>query len=212
MPTTAPVTASSQQTILPSNNRWETLLLAAAMLALLGFTWFYAENYGLEEKEQIILDWQISAFSGLKGVDQSIYNELLVASDEIYWMNYFNGYWPTDVEFQDALLPPFFRDPSWERNGSVDWVLKDVSQEGEGQGLTLYHGSGGNAEGQGSYLLVIDHKHAGGSQVSSTNIWWHPDPDTPVPPTSKTASIILHGWKQVVPYQGRDEYERLNAG
>lgn len=196
----------------PSSNRWEGALVALAVLGLVLSTLIYAERYGVEEKRQTILDWQISAYSGLEGVDQAIYNELLVAADEIYWMNYFDGRWPTDEDFQEYLLPPFYRDLSWEQKGSVQWTLKDVVQEGEAQGLTLYHGTGGTIEGQGSYLLVIDHKHAGGAQVSSSTIWWHPDNVTPVPETSKTASIILDGWKQVVPYQGRDEVERLTSG
>lgn len=202
---------ATQQLILPSHNRWETVLLIIAVLGVVSFTGFYAETYGMEEKTQTILDWQVSAFSDLKGVDQAIYNELLVAADEVYWLQYFNGYWPEDMDFQDALLPPFYRDLSWERNGSVKWILKNVIQEGEAQGLTLYHGNGGTHEDQGAYLLVIDHKHAGNSQINGSSIWWHADRNAPVPETSKIASLVLHGWKQVVPYQGKDEVERLNA-
>ena len=201
--------AMHSQIVPPSINRWETGLLVLAVICMIAFTGFYAETYGREEKTQVILDWQISAFDGLRGVDQAIYNELLVAADEIQWLVYFNGYWPEDEDFQSDLLPPFYRDLSWERNGSVEWILKNVVQEGEAQGLTLYHGSKGIHENQGAYLLVIDHKHAGGSQVTAANIWWHPDRFATVPETSKTASIILHGWKQVVPYRGRDEVERL---
>jgi len=204
--------ASAIQLIPPGTNRWEHGLLVLAIVVMVGATLLYAEKYGIEEKVQTILDWQISAYSGLQGTDQALYNELLVAADEIYWMNYFDGRWPTDEDFQNALLAPFYRDLSWERNGSLTWTLKDVVQEGEAQGLTLYHGGAGTVAGQGAFLLVIDHKHAGGSQVSSSNIWWNPDANAPVPHTSKTQSIILEGWKQVLPYQGRDEFERLNAG
>src|SRR5687768_2204875 len=188
---------ATMQIIPPSINRWESALLAVALVALVAFTGLYAETYGIEEKEQEILDWQISAYDGLQSVDQAIYNELLVAADEIYYMNYYNGYWPMDADFQDALLPPFYRDLSWERNGSLNWVLKDVIQEGEAQGLTLYHGSGGTVEGQGAFLLIIDHKHAGNSQINGSSIWWHPDTNVAVPETSKISSIVLHGWKQV---------------
>jgi hypothetical protein len=204
--------AASTQIIPPSINRWESIMLAAAIAAMVLFTVFYARTYGLEEKEQEILDWQVSAYDGLQGVDQAIYNELLVAADEIYYMNYYSGYWPADADFQDALLPPFYRDLSWERNGSVTWTLKDVIQEGEAQGLTLYHGGGGTVAGQGAFLLIIDHKHAGNSQINGSSIWWHADPNVPIPETSKVASIVLHGWKQVVPYFGRDEVDRLNQG
>lgn len=197
--------------VAPSQNRWESVLLALALAGLVLFTTLYARTYGREDKPQIILDWQVSAFSDLQGADQAIYNELLVAADDIYYMQYYGGYWPQDADFQEALLPPFYRDLSWERNGSVQWVLKDVIQEGEAQGLTLYHGSGSANADQGAYLLVIDHKHAGTSQIIGTSIWWHPDRYAPVPETSKVASLILDGWKQVVPYQGRNEVERLNA-
>jgi hypothetical protein len=204
-------TASTHQLVLPSNNRWETVLLIVAVLAVVGFTYFYAETYGIEEKTQTILDWQVSAFSDLKNEDQAIYNELLVAADEVYWLQYYNGYWPKDEDLQEALLSPFYRDLSWQRNGSLSWVLKDVIQEGEAQGLTLYHGSGGTLPSQGAFVLVIDHKHAGNSQINGSSIWWHADRNAPVPATSKLASMILGGWKQVVPYQGKDEVERLNA-
>ncbi len=203
---------ASSQVIPPSINRWETVMLVIALAFMFSFTGFYAETYGLEEKEQEILDWQVSAYDGLQGADQAIYNELLVAADEIYYMSYYNGYWPDDPDFQDALLPPFYRDLSWENNGSVKWTLKDVLQEGEAQGLTLYHGNGGTLENQGSWLLVIDHKHAGNAQINGSSIFWNPDSAAPVPDTSKITSIVLHGWKQVVPYFGRDEVERLNQG
>jgi hypothetical protein len=204
--------ASTIQIVPPGSNRWESAMLALALTTLVLVTVLYARTYGIEEKPQEILDWQISAYSGLQGVDQAIYNELLVAADEIYYMQYYNGYWPQDADFQDALLPPFYRDLSWERNGSMQWTLKDVIQEGEAQGLTLYHGGGGTVAGQGAFLLIIDHKHAGNSQINGSSIWWHADPNVAIPETSKIASIVLHGWKQVVPYQGRDEVNRLNQG
>ena len=59
---------------------------------------------------------------------------------------------------------------------------------------------------------MIDHKHAGNSQINGSSIFWHSDANAPVPDTSKVQSIVLHGWKQVVPYFGRDEVERLNQG
>ncbi len=206
------MTTSTIQIVPPNQRKWETVLLVAALVALVVSTGTYVETYGLEEKPQEILDWQISSFSGLQGVDQAIYNELIVAADEVNWLVYYNGYWPEDKDFQDGLLSPFYRDLSWEHNGSLTWTLKNVIQEGEAQGLTLYHGSGGTIENQGAFLLVIDHKHAGSAQIMATNIWWHPDRNAPVPETSKVASLVLHGWKQVIPYQGRDELERLNAG
>jgi hypothetical protein len=114
-------------------------------------------------------------------------------------------------DFQEALLPPFYLDLSWERNGSVQWTLSDVLQEGEAQGLTLYLGNNGTHEDQGAYLLVVGHVHAGNSQSNQLSVWWHPDRFAPMPRFPKQTTFILEGWKRVKPYQGRDEVERLRG-
>ena len=196
-------------TVPPSGNRWETVLLVLALAVMAGATAAYTATFGQEEPKQALLDWQISSFSGLTGVDQAIYNEMLVAAEEINWMLYYSGYWPDMPDFQEALLPPFYQDLSWQNNGSVQWQLKNVSQEGEAQGLTLYHGSHGTVDGQGAYLMVIDHKHAGNVQVIQPTLWWHENKAQGLPQHSTLSSIILDGWKQVMPYYGKDERDRL---
>jgi hypothetical protein len=65
---------SVMQIVPPGINRWEHALLVLALVVVTGSTLIYADKYGVEEKVQTILDWQVSAFSGLTGVDQSIYN------------------------------------------------------------------------------------------------------------------------------------------
>lgn len=206
-----PRMTSTTVTVAPIQTRWETILLVTAIGALVLFTSLYTATYGRKDKPQEILDWQISSFYDLRGADQAIYNELLVAADEINWMVYFNGYWPDMPDFQDTLLPPFYQDLSWEKNGAVKWQLKNVIQEGEATGMTIYHGSGGTNENQGAYLMAIDHKHAGNSQVIASSIWWHNDPNAEVPEQQKVPSLVLAGWKQIVPYMGRDELQRLNG-
>lgn len=207
------MSASTQttSTVQPIKNGWETVLLLSAIAGLFAVTGLYTATFGREEKSQELLDWQISSFSDLRGADQAIYNEMLVAADEINWMSYYNGYWPDMPDFQDAWLPPFYQDLSWERNGSVQWQLKNVIQEGEATGMTIYHGSGGTLDGQGAYLMAIDHKHAGSAQVIASSMWRHQDVNAPVPEQSKVPSLILAGWKQIIPYMGRDELERLNG-
>ena len=211
MTNTAVLSKPSSIIVSPIQTRWETLLLMSAICCLILFTSLYTATYGREEKPQEILEWQISSFSDLRGADQAIYNEMLVAADEINWMVYYSGYWPDMPDFEEALLPPFYQDLSWERNGAVTWTLKNVVQEGEATGLTLYHGAGGTLENQGAYLMVIDHKHAGTAQVVVPSMWWNANVNAPIPEQSKIPSLILNGWKQVVAYQGRDELKRLNG-
>jgi hypothetical protein len=47
--------------------------------------------------------------------------------------------------------------------------------------------------------------------ANHNTIWMHENPNQPMPETSKTQSLVLEGWKNVVPYSGRDELERLKG-
>jgi hypothetical protein len=42
-------------------------------------------------------------------------------------------------------------------------------------------------------------------------MWLHPDPNAPAPTTIKTDSLIVNGWKEIVPYSGAIEVERLKG-
>ena len=71
---------------------------------------------GRENEPAPLYDWQISAFDGLTGADQAIYNSLYTVKDEIPVIyddiNRFNEpgvkfRWPNLQDFEDWLLPPF---------------------------------------------------------------------------------------------------------
>ena len=102
---------------------------------------------------------------GSAGADQAIYNSLYTVKDEIPLIyddiNLFNEpgvkfRWPNLEDFENVLLPPFYRDTSWEQNGSLQWSLHEPLAEGEMQGSTMYLGTDGTLPGQGSFLL--DHR------------------------------------------------------
>ena len=202
----------SSQVVQPGVQRWESPLLAGATALLVLVTGLYAVWFGREEPGQRLEDWQISAYSDLDGADQAIYNQLQVAAEEIVLMHLFNGVWPDWEDFQEVYLPPFYRDLGWEQNGAIEWRLVVANDDENGNGLTLYHGGEGEIPGQGAWMVRIDHSHAGGEQISEPTIWWHPEADAPPPPQTGVSAFILEGWRQVVPYQGRDEVERINAG
>ena len=195
----------------PSSSRWELYLLIGGVFLLLAATGFYVLKYGHQDSVKELQSWQISAFSGLSDVDQAIYNALFTAQEEIGWIQYEIGPWPNISDLEDYLIPPFVRDVSWQNTGSVQWQYRDVVQEGEMQGYTLYHGSKGTAPDQSAYIVVIGHLHAGNTMSNHNTIWIHPNPNQEMPQTSKTQSLILEGWKNVVPYSGRDELDRLKG-
>ena len=123
----------------------------------------------VDNYEPRLFGWQISSFYDLKPTDQAIYNALVTASDELWWIH--GGRlqfptpgestepWPTVPELDEQYaLPPFVRDLAWQQQGKVEWQrIAAFSFEGS----TVYYGAGGGVPGQGAYLLVLSHVHKG---------------------------------------------------
>ena len=163
----------------------------------------------------------------------AIHSALLPAGEEIIWNNNDTGGWISLERAQELLLPPFYRDGFWKTNGSVHWQLilpgthlsdaagthsghatppaSDVSQATQGQGATVYYGSGGSMPGQSAYLLVIGHAHAGVMWANQATIWVHANPNAPYPAIVKPESLVGEGWRQVIPYDGTRELERVKG-
>jgi hypothetical protein len=206
------------QVIKPAGARFEGWALFAATLVVVGVLTAYVRANGREDTAPKLYDWQISAFDGLTGADQAIYNSLYTVKDEIPLIyddiNLFNQpgqkfRWPSLQDFEDVLLPPFYRDTSWEQNGSLQWSLHEPLAEGEMQGSTMYLGTDGKLPGQGSFLLVIGHVHAGITNNNSIVIWWNAKNHVEMPQSGFRDQLILQGWREVVPYSGDLEVKRL---
>jgi hypothetical protein len=204
--------------IRPAGSRFEGLVLFAAALAVLVILWTYVRLQGVSDEPEPLNDWQVSAFNTLTGADQAIYNSLYTVKDEIPYIyddiNFWNEpgekfRWPNLEHFQDYLLPPFYKDTSWEQTGSLQWSLYEPLAEGEMQGSTMYLGTDGQIDGQGSFLLVIGHVHAGFQNNNAIVIWWNPANHAEMPESGFFDGLILAGWKEVVPYSGDKEVERI---
>lgn len=200
---------SEALTITPQNGRLESAIVGALFLGIVGFTIANAAMQPDEPAAPPLLEWQVSAFSELDSVDQSIHSALLAAVPEIHWYYYRLVQWPDIAALEEELLPPFYKDAFWETNGQVQWKLGLPLNND--QGATYYHGAGGTIPGQGSYLLVLGHIHAGMLPANQNTIWIHEDPNTEFPEITKPETLVLAGWKQVVPYSGADEVERLRG-
>ncbi|SFO78898.1 hypothetical protein SAMN03159304_05058 [Pseudomonas sp. NFACC24-1] len=220
----------------PASGRWESLALLLAALAIIAGVTGYVLLRPQHVGPPPLLSWQVRSFDGLGAVDQAIHSALLPAGEEIIWNNNDTGGWITLERAQDILLPPFYRDAFWKTNGEVHWQLilpgshlphagsvddheddaaapavSEVSQATQGQGATVYYGSAGRAPGQSAYLLVIGHAHAGVMWANQATIWVHPDPNAPYPGIVKPESLVGNGWRQVIPYDGTREVERVKG-
>jgi hypothetical protein len=201
----------------PSGSRRETLLLASAAVLILVVGAFFVDARQVDNYEPRLFGWQISAFYDLNATDQAIYNALVTASDELWWIH--GGRlrfpaesgepWPSVAELdQEYQLPPFVRDLAWSQHGKVEWQrIAAFSFEGS----TVYYGAGGGVPGQGAYLLVLSHVHKGASYADGATMWLHPNPAATAPTTIKTESLIANGWREIVPYSGAMEVERLRG-
>jgi hypothetical protein len=212
------VSTTIAQEVKPAGARLEGWVLAAATLAVIATLAFYVRTHGREDTAAPLYDWQISAFDGLTGADQAIYNSLYTVKDEIPLIyddiNRFNEpgvkfRWPNLRDFEDFLLPPFFQDTSWEQNGSLQWSLHEPLAEGEMQGSTMYLGTDGQLPDQGSFLLIIGHVHAGFTNNNAIVIWWNAMNHVEMPESGFRDQLILQGWREVVPYSGDLEVKRL---
>ncbi|HEY5623543.1 MAG TPA: hypothetical protein VIV14_07260 [Gammaproteobacteria bacterium] len=201
----------------PAGSRFEgTTLVVLTIVVVAGLALYFED--ARDEEGQTIYEWQVSAFSTLEGADQAIYNSLFTVKDEIPYIyddiNFFNApgekfRWPNIQDFQDYLLPPFYQDTSWEQNGSLQWSLYEPLPEGEMQGSTMYLGTDGRLPGQGSFLLVIGHVHAGFTNSNSIVVWWNAANHAEMPESGFRDSLILEGWREVIAYSGEQEVERI---
>jgi hypothetical protein len=117
--------------------------------------------------------------------------------------------WPNLQDFEDFLLPPFYKDTSWEQQGSLTWTLHEPLAEGEMQGSTMYLGTDGMLPNQGSFLLIIGHVHAGFTNNNAIVIWWNAKNHVEMPQSGFKDQLILQGWREVVVYSGDLEVKRL---
>lgn len=222
----------------PVSGRWESLAMLLATLAVIAGVAGYVLLRPQAVGPPTALSWQVRSFDGLGTVDQAIHSALLPAGEEIIWFNNDTGGWITLEHAQELVLPPFYRDAFWKKNGQVHWQLilpgthqphslsgdqhiddappadknvSEVSQATLGQGATVYYGSGGSVPGQSAYLLVIGHAHAGVMWANQATIWVHRDPNAPYPGIVKPESLVSKGWRQVIPYDGTREVERVKG-
>lgn len=199
-------------TVKPLAGRRETALLVAAVLLVCLVVGAYALVQPARNAEPKVLDWQVSAFADLSKADQAIHSALRPALEEMYWTYKADGTWPTPETLAEYLLPPFYRDHFWQDTGRVDWrLITNAAVGAADQGAVFYLGTDGVAKDQSAYLVVINHAHLNTTDSNQFDIWIHSDTAVPAPSGVKQQSLILDGWRMVVPYRGAEELARIGG-
>ena len=210
---------SESDIVRPLSSRAETWLVAGITVFILLASGIGVASRRVEDTGQRLFDWQISAFYDLKQTDQAVYSALLAASEELWWIHdefltfgtpeQLADPWPTVEQLsEEYLLPPFAQDVAWSQQGEIQWErIASYSFEGS----TVYFGTGGTLPDQSAYLVMLSHVHKGAIWANGEFIWVHPDVNVPSPPTITRDSLIVNGWKEVVPYNGAMEVDRLKG-
>lgn len=215
------MTTAAIQQVRPAGARLEALALVAAAVLVCGVLAVWIRAHGQAGALQQVYEWQVSAFETLDGPGQAIYNALDTSKyDILYLYDDLNLMtppgelfrWPSIKDLEESLVPPFVQDRSWAQNGSLQWSLHEPLARGEMQGSVMYLGTGGTVAGQGSFLLVVGHVHAGFMNNNQLTIWWNPKNHVGIPASGNRDSLILQGWREVVPYSGAAEIRRLFGG
>jgi hypothetical protein len=203
----------------PSSGRAESWIIVAVIGVIMLGSGLAIAGRQREEATARLYDWQISAFYDLNPTDQAIYSGLSAAS-EVLWVAHADllmgtpeeraNPWPKaeDLTTELWLLPPFQKDAAWTQHGEVHWTL---AASFSFAGSAVYFGSGGKVPGQSAYLLNLSHVHKGASYVNGATVWIHADPNVKAPTNVTRDSLIANGWKEVVPYTGAQEVERLRG-
>ncbi len=196
-------TTYNSVTVAPAQNRWESALLLLALAGLILTTAIYTFFFGRGERVQLVAEWQLSAYSELSNSNQSLYAELLVAANEIVWLRQESGDWPDLETLQNNWIPPFYEDSSWINRGSLIWQMRS------GEDLAIYLGHLGQMLEQGALMMILDREYAGTNEILVPSVWWHQNNELNFPQSADESSLILSGWKEIIPYQGIDERARL---
>lgn len=207
-----------QVTIKPTSKKEELIFVISATVIILLFAMISIILRRDNGSAQKLKSYQINAFSDLGSKEQFVFTSLYSAGYEIesYHMN--NGEaWPSVYILEDDEVSPFVKDRVWNENGKMYWNQKMLGEE-------LFHriaylGKPGNFDVKGRFMLVLEHIHDyGGTYIKSTNdtepfrIWYSSKQSGGFPADYSVGYLIKDGWKQVVPYKGKDEAKRLGRG
>lgn len=183
--------------IQPLSSRKENFFLLAivAIIILIAYTLIQATSN--REKEQEILDYQISAYKGLSNIENSFYTDLTNSLIDVQMLYEEEGKIPEIRSLEEEKISPFVRDSIWENRGALEWILL------EGHGKTYYLGISRDVHIVGNFLVEFDQKN-----MDKSKIYFNKLPDNGGN-LSESIFHIQENWKEVLPYTGKEERKKF---
>ncbi len=202
--------------IQPKRQRFEVLFVLISTITILAIAGGLIALSKVRKESVRLKPYQISAFNVLQGFDQGIFSDLYTAALEIEALHRDQGeIWATADELKaaDLALSPFMEDDLWKQRGGLKWRLFVYDQGNVHR--AAYVGKSSDENAAGNFVVLSEHFHSiDGSYYIGVNkprpysIWYNPKWNLPADISEGT--LIASGWKEVIPYSGKDELKRLN--
>ena len=166
-----------------------------------------------------LLPYQISAFEDLSPDELAIYQDLYAAALEIDGIHDENeGTWLGIEDLENDYIAPFVKDLSWKVRGEIQW--QHFSPDLPNQHTAIYIGKPLSSEKLGTFLLVMIHRHDETSETAPSghdgeehmDIWYDVSNTLSFDGKMKEDYLVAQGWKEIIPYSGEEELNRLNRG
>lgn len=167
---------------------------------------------------QKLKSYQINAFSDLDTKEQFLFTALYGSGYEIESFHITNQEsWPSVPVLEKDAVSPFVKDRIWNDNGRMNWSQRISGDERIHQ--IAYMGVSSNYQVKGTFLLVLEHLHDyGGTYLKSNNksepfrIWYINEMQRRFPVDFSAGFLIKEGWREVIPYKGKDEARKFGRG
>jgi len=202
--------------IQPKRQRFEILFVLAATIAILALAGGLVAATKTQKEVVKLKPYQISAFSVLSGNDQGIFSDLYTAALEIEAMHRDNGeIWASidELKNKELALSPFVEDALWKSRGQIKWKLFTYDQPNVHR--AVYVGRSGDESVAGNFVVLCEHFHSidgsyyfGMNKQRPYSIWFNKN--WSLPSDISEGTLVANGWKEAVPYSGKEELKRLN--
>ena len=180
------------QRIEPAGAGRETRNLLGVCLAILLVAAAVILGQQSETTEHGLAAHQLDARRDLSAAEQGIYADLLVALDEIQYLQAEGGSLPAPQALALEGFPPFATDITSAQRGGHHWQLLSVAED------AVYVGTSRNPAVAGHFLLLPRAETSSGGSV-----WLNADAQIETPTDLHQHGLIAAGWKQLM-----REYDR----
>lgn len=175
------------QRVEPAGASRETLYLLGLCLLILAIAAAVILQQQTSTTEAQLAPYQLDARRDLSAAEQGLYTDLLVALEEIHYLQDETGALATPAELADESFPPFATDISSTQRGGHQWELARLD------GGAVYLGVSQELAIAGHFLLLAD-----ASSSMTDTVWLNASPDTGLPADLQQSTLVAAGWKQLV--------------